>query len=519
MESNAEAATTAGAARDRDIRSIIILGGGSAGWMAAAALSHALRNTSSRIYVIASPEIGTVGVGESTTRAIRAFHNWLGIDSDDFVRKTCATFKLGIDFQNWTRLGHSYFHPFGYYGAEIGEAPFHHYWLKLRQLGDETALSNYSVTCTAAKLGRFIRPGDDRNLVRHGMDHAFHVDAGLYARYLRDYAEARGVVCLERTVLDVKLRSEDGFIQSLMLDGGEEIEGDLFIDCSGFRGLLIEGALKTGYEDWTRWLPCDRAVAIPCESGGELTPFTRSTAREAGWQWRIPLQNRIGNGYVFCSAFLGEDEAAAMLMRNLDGKALAEPRFLRFTTGRRKSFWNKNVVALGLSSGFMEPLEATSLHLIMSGVLRLLRVFPDRDFDAAETADYNRGLIAEFEQIRDFLTLHYHTTARSDAPLWNHCRSMDIPDSLRDRIEPFRREGWISPDPEHFGDTSWLTVMTGHDIWPESYDPLADKLTVEEARDSLKRIRTLIRQTAEAMPTHRQYIAQNCRAESFVETW
>ena len=499
---------------DKRLRRVVIVGGGSAGWMAAAALAKVLGRDYCEIVLIESEEIGTVGVGESTIPQIRLFNTMLGLDEDDFVRRTQATFKLGIQFRNWGRVGDEYFHPFGPFGVDMEGVSFHAFWLRLRHLGDKPKITDYSLQAMAAAQGKFMRPIDAGRSPLSSIAYAFQFDAGLYARYLRQFSEERGVVRREGRIVDVTLRAGDGFVQSVTMQDGQSVEGDLFIDCSGFRGLLIEGALKTGYEDWSHWLRCDRAVAVPCERIEEPTPYTRVTARTAGWQWRIPLQHRTGNGYVYSSAFIGDDEAGETLLGSLDGKPLDEPRLLRFTPGRRRKAWNKNVVSLGLSSGFIEPLESTSIHLVQSGIAQLLSMFPSERFEPAEIDRYNRIIAYEFERVRDFIILHYNATQRDDTEFWRYCRTMTVPDSLQEKYDLFLSRGRVWRENEElFNDTSWFAVMIGQNLHPRSYDPVADVLSVAETRRRLAQTRSAIANSADYMPRHMEFIAEHCAAE------
>ena len=487
------------------IRKILIVGGGTAGWMTAAALSHVLRGTV-RIELVESDAVGTVGVGEATIPPILLFNALLGIDENEFIRETKATIKLGIQFRDWYRQGHTYFHPFGQYGSRIDAASFHQYWLRLNAKGLDENLDDYSAPAVAARLGRFNRPNGDPRSVQSQMTYAFHFDASLYAQFLRRRAEAAGVTRREGRISDVQLK-DDGSIASVHLDDGRLLDADFFIDCSGFRGLLIEGALKTGYEDWTHWLPCDRAVALPCARVEAPVPYTRSTALEAGWRWRIPLQHRTGNGYVYCSGHISDDEALARLREGLDGEAMAEPNLLRFRTGRRKKAWNRNCLAIGLSSGFLEPLESTSIHLIQTGITRLLLNFPDTGFAAADIDHYNRLSQLEFERVRDFVVLHYHATERVDTPLWRQVAAMEIPETLRQKIDQFRSRGRVFRfEDELFQDTSWIAVLLGQGVRPERPDPITEVIPLDVTRERLHRMRSIIRDGVERMPTHDDFI-------------
>jgi len=495
------------------VRKIVIVGGGTAGWMTAAALAKVLGRDYAEITLVESDAIGTVGVGEATIPQIGTYNRMLGIDEDEFVRKTKGSFKLGIEFVDWSRPGSRYIHPFGHFGINMEGLSFHAFWQRLHQLGLDDQLAAYSLNATASKANKFMRPINAGHSPLSEIAYAFHFDAGLYALYLRGLAEQRGVVRREGRITEVHQRAADGFIESVQLEDGSRIEGELFVDCSGFRGLLIAQTLGVDFVDWSHWLPCNRAMVVPCASVPEITPYTRSTARAAGWQWRIPLQHRIGNGYVYCSDYISDDEAAATLLGNLDGEPLAEPRQVRFVTGHRRKYWDKNVVAIGLSSGFMEPLESTSIWMIQSGVSRLLSNFPDRSFAQVDIDRYNRVLIQETEFIRDFLILHYKATERNDSPFWDYCRTMSIPERLQEKIGVYANTGRTFREGEElFNDTSWFAVLNGQYGKPRTYDPVAEMMSVEEIQERLRQIRTTIRNSVDYMPNHLEFIRQNCAA-------
>ena len=497
---------------DTPKRKLVIVGGGTAGWITAAAFVRLL-GRSLDITLVESEAIGTVGVGEATIPQIIRLNAILGLDEMEFVRETKGTFKLGIEFVDWGRKGTSYLHTFGDAGLSLAGAAFHHYWRRAAASGHTSDLWHYSLHRLAADHARFGKLDRVGNTAMTGLAYAYHFDAGLYAAYLRRYAEGQGVVRHEGIVQHVTRDGENGDITAITLDKGTRVEGDFFIDCTGFRAMLLGEELGVGYEDWSRWLPCDRALAVPSERLPTLVPYTRATAKQAGWQWRIPLQHRTGNGHVYSSGFISDQDAADALLAGLDTKALGDPRPLRFTTGRRDAFWAHNCAAIGLSSGFLEPLESTSIHLIQSHVNRLIQLFPAQGDGAAERAEYNRRCAAEFEQIRDFLILHYKQTARDDSAFWNYCRTMAVPDSLAHKQALFASSGRIGRDVDDlFREASWVQVMLGQGVTPQGHDPMADALSDAQLGEFLGNVRTLIERAVSGLPTHEDFIARHCAA-------
>jgi tryptophan 7-halogenase len=503
------------AVADVRIRNIVIVGGGTAGWMAAAAFARLLGTPDIKIQVVESDAIGIVGVGEATIPQILHFTRLLGLDEDEFARMTNATFKLGIEFVHWGSLGQRYIHPFGPYGVNMEGLHFHHFWLRHAQSGRAPSIDEYNLQVLAARAGKFQRPQSRlKASPLQTIAYAFHFDAALFSRYLRRFAEARGVVRTEGKITQVRQHRESGFIESVTLEDGQAVRGDLFIDCSGFRGLLTEQTLQSGYEDWSAYLPCDRAIARACRKAGEPIPYTRATAKTSGWQWRIPLQSRIGNGHVYCSEFISDEEALASLNADLDGEPMSEPNFLRFRAGIRRKPWNKNVIALGLACGFLEPLESTSIHLIQTAIARLMTNFPDKTFNQPDVDFYNRRTRLEWEQVRDFLILHYHATQRDDSPFWNYCRNMEIPQSLAERIAIYRENArQYRHDNELFSETSWFAVMHGQNIVPKRYHPVADVLPQAELASRMTKMADVIRKCLAVMPAHQAFIDRYCKAD------
>ncbi|MCA1197946.1 tryptophan 7-halogenase [Sphingomonas sp. R647] len=485
---------------------IVVAGGGTAGWMAAAALARTLGKTVA-VTLVESEAIGTVGVGESTIPPLVVYNRLLGINEAEFMRATQATFKLGILFDNWKQPGDRYFHSFGYTGKDHWAAGFQHYWLEGRARGHTQSYDDYCLELVAALQSKFAQLPDNK------VNYAYQLDSGLYARFLRQMAEADGVTRIEGKIARVELNGESGDIAALELDGGRRVEGDLFLDCTGFRALLIEGALHAGYDDWTHWLPCDSAIALQTPNVRPPVPYTRAMAHDAGWQWRIPLQHRTGNGIVYCSRYLDHDAALERLLGNIEGEPLTVPNKIRFQTGARRKQWHRNCIAIGLSGGFMEPLESTSIHLIQRAILRLVRMMPQGAISPRDIAEFNDQQFQDMEQIRDFLILHYKVTDRRDSPFWRQCAAMDVPDSLAQKIELFRETARVfRRNEELFAENSWVQVMLGQGIAPQSWHPIAGKLNDDELDRLLGMIRQDVTRTVAGLPDHAAYVARYCGA-------
>lgn len=489
------------------IRNVLIVGGGTAGWMTAALLARVL-GSQLKIQLIESDAIGTVGVGEATIPAIQHFNAALGINEAEFLQATQGTIKLGIQFENWGKAGDSYMHAFGPIGKPLGFTSFHHYWLAARARGDNSSFWDYSLNYQAARRGKYQPLPQIPNTPLQGLLHAYHFDAGLYAAFLRRYSERLGVARIEGTIAAVS-KTTAGAIASVTLQDGQAFNADLFIDCSGLRALLIGQELAVGYEDWRHWLPCDSALAVPTALRQPIVPYTRSIAHTGGWQWRIPLQHRTGNGLVYSSQYLTDDAARDTLLTNLDAEALAEPRKISFITGRRKQQWQQNCIAIGLSSGFLEPLESTSIHLIQSAIVRLVQHFPVNQDMTALRHNYNQQSQQEFEAIRDFIILHYYLNQRDDQGLWHYCRNMTLPDSLQQRIELFKESAAVfRQQDELFTEVAWQQVMLGQNLLPKHYHPLADSLTEQQLSGFLADLSSIMATTASKLPAHQAFLQQ-----------
>ncbi len=489
------------------VKNVVIVGGGTAGWIAAASIAR-LIGANLNVVLVESDAIGTVGVGEATIPPFRTLHQLLKIDEAEFLSRVQGTFKLGIRFENWRDIGHDYIHSFGHSGQGCWAAGFHHFWLKARRLGFAEDYGRYAPEEMAAKANKF------GLLQQNGLRYAYHIDATSYARYLREFAERDGVTRIEGKIVEVR-QTESGDISEVVLESGRAVQGDLFIDCSGFASLLMDKALGTEFEDWTHWLPCDRAMAVQTTSVAEPIPYTRSIARESGWQWRIPLQTRVGNGLVYCSEFMSDDEARDTLLGNLEGETITEPRVLRFRTGQRAKHWNRNCIGLGLAAGFLEPLESTSIHLIQRGAIRLMQMFPYDGITESDREEFNRQMDAEFRFIRDFIILHYHVTERTDSEFWRRCREMDIPETLRHRLDLFRNTGRVFDSiGDIFVESSWTQVMLGQGIEPQGYHSIVDMMDEQELRQFMQIQARNVDAVMNQLPTHQAFIDRYCPTAS-----
>ena len=493
--------------QQKHLKKIVIVGGGSAGWMTAAALSSLLPTGSASVTLIESDKIGTVGVGEATIPDMINFNALLGINEAEFLKATNGTFKLGIEFIDWGKKGESYLHPFGQHGVDMQGIDFHQYWLHSKANGENVALQNYSLCAVAAEQNKFSLPNPNPKSVLSHLRYAYHIDATLYAKYLRNYAEQRNVSRVEGIVDTVHQNPETGHVSSLKLEDGQEIKGDFFFDCTGFRALLTEKTLGVSFRDWAHWLPCDTAQTVATERLGPLLPYTKATAKSAGWQWRIPTQHRTGNGHIYSSQYMSDDEAISILMEGLDSPPLGEPRKIKFKTGCRERFWTKNCISIGLSAGFLEPLESTSLYLIQMGISRFISLFPSANISDVVRDEYNIQMQKEFDQVRDFIILHYFATERDDSPFWNYCRNMDIPDSLKRKLNLFQDAGRVFRyDDELFSKPSWVAVCIGQNILPKTIDPIVASLPVEQVNHSLNSMRAAMNNAAQNLPTHEEFL-------------
>ncbi|MEE2002092.1 tryptophan 7-halogenase [Alkalimonas sp. MEB108] len=492
------------------VKEVVIVGGGTAGWISAALLVKML-GKSIKITLIESEEIGIVGVGEATIPPVIHFNEGLGIDEAEFLKETHGSIKLGIQFENWGQQGDSYMHAFGSFGKDYPFCTFHHFWLKAQQQGLSGDFWDYSLNYQAAKRNRFNKLDAIPNVNLQGLVYAYHFDASLYAKFLRRHCEKLGVVRTEGRIDQVETDPITGHVSQLILQDGATLTGDLFIDCSGMHALLIEKTLNTGYEDWSHWLPCDRAWAVPTDRVDHVVPYTRSIAHQAGWQWRIPLQHRTGNGLVFSSKYWSEDDAKAHLLASLDAPPLAEPRLITFRTGRRLKQWNRNVVSIGLSSGFLEPLESTSIHLIQSGIIRLVKNFPHQGIKPEEVAEFNRQSQLEFEHIRDFIILHYKLTQRTDSKFWRDCQQMEIPERLAKKMDLFKATGKVYREQDElFSPIAWIQVMLGQGLVPEDYHPIVNALTIEQLQELLGYLKTIFVENAKKLPEHDEFLKHFC---------
>jgi tryptophan halogenase len=492
------------------IEKVIVVGGGTAGWMAAASLNEHFKHTETKICLIESSQIGTVGVGEATIPTIRRFYQTLGMTDAEVIKATKASCKLGIQFNDWHKQGSSFIHPFGAYGQNLNNIPFHHFWAKLLQEGSSDQLSDYCLAVQLAQQNKFSTPPKNPKSALAVFDWALHLDANLFAKLLKDHSLNRGVEHYDEKIVSANLASENGHIESLVLETGKVIAGELFLDCSGLEAILIEKALKTGYHDWSNWLLCDRAVAVQSELHGEIPPYTQANAKKAGWQWRIPLQNRQGNGHVYSSQFISDDEALDSLVKNIQGNLLTDPKLFSFTPGRRKKFWNKNCIALGLAAGFFEPLESTNIAMVETAIERIKLLFPNKSFDPCLSKEFNVITTKEYESVRDFVILHYKANQR-DEPFWQHCRGLEIPEDLAHRMELFNSRGYL---PRHryeiFQPNSWLSVLNGYQVMPRSYDPQVDNFDINQIRQGLAQMRTGIEKTVIDSPDHKSFLQAQC---------